>query len=394
MGLKASLKTALFCFFSILGNIFRMCPKQCGRMVFSQSRNRCSGNSRAFFEYCVAHKLDASWLYTTTKQIACLDAAARNYCVPRKSWKGLYLSLTCKVAVISHGAGDFGWLWHIVKHRKVVNVWHGTAIKNTGMLDQKLDDKARARIFKRDSQYWDLVPVSSEVFRYYFSANFRVDLSKVIVTGDPKHDNYLKRRHRKLKLMETTKRNDINILYAPTFRDYQTSSSLFFPFTDFDIGRLISFSDQNPRYKWYLRPHPNDKKSILDCEQLIKSIPKRFLDFSTRVCDDLDSELHMFDLVLSDYSSVYIDCLLGDIPCIFIPFDYDIYCRIRGLSYPYHLISSGQKVNSLNDLLQLLGDWQGLNKMNRDHRSFVRNMFLCHSDGLSCQRLHKAIEML
>lgn len=387
MRLKASLKKAVLGFFFRLREHFLMYPRRPGRIVFSQARNRCSGNSRALFEYCVANNLDASWLYSTTKQIACLDGTAKKHCVPRSSWKGLYLSLTCQVAVISHGGGDFGWLWHIVKHGKIVNVWHGTAIKNTGLTDNKLDDGAHARIVNRDSKYWDMVSVSSEVFRYYFSSSFRVDLSKVVVTGDPKHDNYLKRRRELLKLREAVKQHQINILYAPTFRDWDQSSSLWFPFAGDKLAELQVILQGCPDVKFSLRPHPNDKESTKDAISLEEEFPGRFELLSVDILDDIDERLAEFDAIITDYSSIYMEPLLADVPVIFIAHDIERYESERGLAYPYDLVTPGPKVRGWKELKDAISSAVDGASEYKEQRKFVRDMFFKYQDCNSCERI-------
>lgn len=356
-------------------------PKKNSRVLFAQSNNRYASNSRYLFEYLVEKNVEAFWLYSSKEQLNNIPAQYHLNAIKLRSIKGIYLGLSSKFFVVSHGYGDFNILFKVLNKGYVLNVWHAIMLKHTALLDEGLSENIKNKVVKKWSRYCDAFTTSSDIDRYLTSASHGIDSRKVYASGNPKTDHYINSLHLKNKTLNK------KILYAPTFRDYELKEDLFFPFSDFSIEKLKQYFSKNSQLQIYLRPHPNDKKSVNQAEKLELEFPNNIVHFSQQVCDDIDEVLYQFDTVITDYSSIYIEPLLGDTPCIFVPFDYDCYMETRGLAYDYEMVTPGPKVRSFAEFLEAVEDaLQGAQDW-KIKRKLVTDIFFKYKDANACERI-------
>lgn len=359
-------------------------PKKNGRVLFAQTNDRYASNSRYLFEYLVKNDVEALWLYTSKQQLNNIPTQYHLNAIKLRSLKGIYLGLSSKVFVVSHGYGDFNILFKILNRGYVLNVWHAIMLKHTALLDEGLSVNIKNKVVKKWSRYCDAFTTSSDIDRYLTSASHGIDSRKVHAFGNPKTDYYIN----SIKLKNKTKNNTIKkILYAPTFRDYELKENLFFPFPDFSTESLKEFFIKNSQLQVYLRPHPDDKKSIKQAEQLESEFPSNIVNFSQQTCDDIDEVLYQFDTVITDYSSIYIEPLLADTPCVFVPFDYDRYMETRGLAYDYEMVTPGPKVKNFTEFLEAIENALVGAQEWKVKRSLVTNIFFKYKDANACERI-------
>lgn len=355
-------------------------------IVMSQSKSRYSGNSRWFFEYLVDNNYEVRWLYSDEKQKKYIPEKYHKKVLKRKSFKGLMYVLRSEYFFISYRSGDLGLFWHIGKRNTLTNLWHAIGIKKVALTDEKFDEKASKNHIKNEVKYYSYMIASSDLDRYNTSASQGVDVRNVLVTGTPCSDIYLNKKNKC-----TDKAVEKKILYAPTFRDYEVSFDMFFPFTDFRIEELVEYFSNRPDLILYLRPHPDDISSNKQAMALENKLPKNIVYFSQDVCDDIDEIIYTFDVIITDYSSIYMEPLLYGTPCIFIPIDYDKYTETRGLAYDYNTVTPGPKVNNTQDLFYFIDDALKDAPSHLGHREIVKSMFFKYTDGNSCKRICEEI---
>lgn len=379
--LKKILKLIVFFTIQSLNYLYLKKKKQ---IVFSQARSRYSGNSRYLFEYLADNGYKVFWLYTDDIQKQKIHNKYSKHLIYRKSLKGLIHTIKSRLFVICHGSNDLGLFWHIAKLNTVLNLWHGICIKNIALVDVKSKDLGNEHI-TNETSYYSYMTTSSEIDRYVTSASHGVDIRNVLVTGNPRTDHYV--RNINVKRNSKSEKNDFSVLYAPTYRDYELEIDLFFPFYDYSSDRLATFFLINSNIKIYLRPHPNDIKSNEQAKRLEAEFPKNIIYYSQQVCDDVDEHMHMFDTIITDYSSIYIEPLLADTPCIFVPFDYELYFKTRGLAYNYDLVTPGPKVEDFTRLLNSLKEASKGAVSWKLQREITRSMFFTHKDDRACERI-------
>ena len=362
-------------------------PKKRGSVCFSMKVGLYNGNSKSLFEYIIAKipsNLDPFWLYDDSQVLSSLDPIAKKRMCKRYSTIGVWQFLRADVVVLSHGFGDMGVCARAAKNKKILQLWHGIGIKSMGILDEKSDSKIVERFLRKETKYYDYLIASSDVDRYYSASYMGLDVRKVVVTGLPRNDALFKSDRKR-------KEGKFKILYAPTFRDKPHDlDSLFFPFS-MDFNCAVDWAYAN-NIIFLLRPHPNDTHSIKALKRLEDMNPDVFKDASNHAVPDCMTLLKECNGVVTDYSSVYIDGLLRDIPCVFVDFDRETYLKERGLAYDYDLVTPGPKVREWKDfkagceaMLTGASEYAG-------QRDLVRKLFFKYQDANASQRVTELLE--
>jgi len=356
-------------------------PKNKSIIVFFQSNNRFNDNAKILFEYMLKNtNYQVYWLYENIKH------KEANF-IKRYSLQGLILFLKSKYCFNTHGLGDFGIYRKNIK--KTIQLWHGTPIKMIGQYDKKIHYKELVRI-KKESECYDLFIVGSEIEQHFISSSMFLKKNICLISGLPRNDYLLSGSHKRNDFLDSFKNKKI-ILYAPTFRDFKETK--LFPFKDFDIINITEFLIEK-NSTLLVRPHPSDKDNF----ELVKKLSiesKGLLQLaSNEEVQDTNDLLPFVDVVITDYSSIYIDLLLKDIPPIFIPYDLEDYEKVRGLAYDYELVTPGPKVFTQKEFEGAIDDALNGAEQYKEQRKFVKRMFHKYDDGQACKRIIEAMEKL
>lgn len=130
------------------------------------------------------------------------------------------------------------------------------------------------------------------------------------------------------------------ILYTPTHRDYERST--------FDIKRsILGFDVNKEKFEKFLREnellivcklHPDQNASIVGVD-----LPKGVVNFKGNDTFGLIELMKASDMLMTDYTSTYVDYLLLNKPVLFNLYDYELYEKTRGLAfYPFERICAGE----------------------------------------------------
>ncbi len=375
----------------VIGYIFKLLdyliPKKKNLIFFSMANGAYSDNSKALFEYIIKHKRDeiiAIWLTEKKNKLK-----HPNICY---LWtlKGIWIALRGNVFITSNGLRDIRVGLYFSKRTKVVNLWHAITFKNIGLLDIKIDEKEKRNITKESEKY-ALFIASSHIDALSFRKCFNLHMGKIVVTGIPRNDIFFNSNyHCSDKFISSIKfsRSGKIILYAPTFRDFDKTQ--FFPFNDFDPSQLAYFLNDKNAFL-FIRPHQNDYPNKKILEELISQYGDHFVLACNDRFPDVAEILPLVDVVITDYSSIFIDLLLKDCPPIFVPYDIKEYERERGLLYDYTSVTPGPKVNSFSEFIPSLDEALNGAAIYKDERMRVKNIFHEYDDGKSCERICKHI---
>lgn len=156
------------------------------------------------------------------------------------------------------------------------------------------------------------------------------------------------------KWIDSLKKTDKTrvILYAPTFRDYESNSDLEERsiwgqgYDDEEIRQFLMEKDAIVIAK--LHAMQNEKVLSTASDKSIFLYQPNF-DFSFY-------ELMRFsDVLITDYSSIGYDWLFMDRPIIYNLWDLDVYRRERGLAYePYEKVCGGEIVTNMRGLMSAI----------------------------------------
>ncbi|MDC7287675.1 CDP-glycerol glycerophosphotransferase family protein [Blautia schinkii] len=306
-------------------------------------------NSRYLFEY-VKDNLPQITPYFVMNDDKMREELGRkygqNYFIETNTKQGVQKVLKAGVWFTSAGLPVYGT--HLKKDRIIVNLWHGVPLKQIALSDPNLKKAARIYFHKIFTENYTYILTTSSTLVPVMAKSFDVPESMVRVWGQPRNDRIFMPNDRE-KTLEAIygklPEYDKAVLYAPTYRD--GGATKLFPFPDYDKTSLNEFLEKE-KILLFLRTHISEKTAA--GEYLSERI--RFL--GNEEAEDATDILNVFDLLVTDYSSIYIDYLLTEKPLIFLPYDKEEYLAERGMNFDYEKVTPGPKPATQKEFLELL----------------------------------------
>ena len=106
---------------------------------------------------------------------------------------------------------------------------------------------------------------------------------------------------------------------------------------------------------------------------------------------DIYPFLSNFDILLTDYSSIYFDFLILNRSIIFTPFDFQEYSKLNGFYYDYDSVTPGPKAKDWDDVINHIQDiLHGIDKY-KEKRSMINRNFNKYQDGENSERVFQEI---
>jgi CDP-glycerol glycerophosphotransferase (TagB/SpsB family) len=277
--------------------------------------------------------------------------------IDRTTIKGMWTILRAKVAFFSCFVSEVSF-W-LTSGAKAVNLWHGLPlkkiefdIKSGEYADKYSPDFSFHKLgwllfnpvsFRRPDMMFSPAPVFTPIFK----RAFRVENGTIVESGSPRTDlffdksipsNYLNTYP---EIIKTKKGNFKTFLYMPTFRDVGGD---FFADAGFDFDVLNNkMAEINGVF--YIKAHPNAGLDDfnLDHYENIKVVPSSV--------DPYPLMVHV-DVLITDYSSIYIDFLLLNKPIVFFAFDLSHYLlTCRDMYFEYEDVTPGKRAINFKQLL-------------------------------------------
>lgn len=201
-----------------------------------------------------------------------------------------------------------------------VNTWHGVPLKRIyGEENEKQKEKG-----KRKPEKFDLICSQSTYDQEIFARIFQLDKNDVIISDLPRNDCLLKYSDTALDSIRRSlgiPKDKKIILYMPTYREYERDSSnacLFLPPVDFKFWKE-KLGDQ---YVLLFRAHYLVVKSMeIENDEFIKDVSNY---------PQLSDLYAVSDILISDYSSAFIDYAILERPEFCFAYDYEQYKEKRG----------------------------------------------------------------
>ena len=241
-----------------------------------------------------------------------------------------------------------------------VNLWHGASPKKKGYL---LDLKNFA---PQDEDYYnkmhataDYVVVPSEFSRMVFSSAFDINYQRTVSLGYCR-DDYLTQSNgkellKKITNIDVDKYNKI-ICYLPTFRtglnrkdSYDFWHTNLLDLEEYDENDLYKYLEDN-NYLLLIKKHPSEEAKIdIKASKNVYILEEEvFNDNLITIYEILNS----VDLLIADYSSVYVEYLILDKPVVFLHKNLRDYTDNRGIILnDINFWSPGPQVEKIDDLI-------------------------------------------
>lgn len=367
----------------IFGLISLLVKKDPNIWVFgSWFGRRYSDNSRYLFEYIVSNHPEIKAIWLTDDDYIYFKLKSEGRMVFKK--KSLRAYVYClKASVTIYVQSNYVDCLPYLNNKKVhkVQLWHGIPLKKIGYDNNLLKENNLLKFFKGligfPVEKNDLVIACSNEDANNFKTAFNGELVKI--TGYPRNDCIV-------NLFENNrcKRNYLNVLYMPTFRNEIGSKiDLLFPY-----GFKPDELDDDICLK--IKMHPVNLPSSDLLEKL-----KKYKNIVVLGDEDAVEVLKEVDILITDFSSVYFDFLLTERPIIFSPFGFDEYLKKdRELYYDYESITPGPKCKNWDEVFLWVKKFKENKNYFAEERKFMKDRFHYFQDEFSSLRVFKEIKKL
>ena len=316
-------------------------------VLFSSNDGYC-GNAKAMYEYmlknCPEYRL--LWAVHSKKEIQMLKAN-KIKCYYSFSIPGIIAILRAKYLLTTHlefsrFKAFFG--------QKYINLWHGMLIKKLGYMDP---GERQLWNYKFTWKSCDIVSVPSGFYGQILSAQTGIDYTKCKITGFARNDylfNSDGKKNLKILFPDIAGFKKV-ILYCPTFRTVlkrtiKRTDSIYD--IEFFINKYFK-KDMDSFFKEHkicclIKLHPFEEE-IIDGKNFGKSIKIVTNEILKEKGLSLEEILNGIDLLITDYSSIYIDYLLLGRPIMFVADDVEEYKKRRGIIFDdYDFVICGPKI--------------------------------------------------
>nr|WP_282446246.1 CDP-glycerol glycerophosphotransferase family protein [Paenibacillus silvae] len=287
-----------------------------------------------------------------------------------------------------------------------VELWHGFGPKTARVMEQK------NRTFRNSLEHQYLhfkemnaIASFSPFCSYMVNGGFLASGHVYHVTGMPRNDVLLKGKKTFDFILDQDFSSKKIVFYAPTWREqiynleksdgYKNWSNVF-GFFDFNKRIFENFLVNN-NIVLIIKLHPFEEKMFSSkVDELIGE--NMYLLTNTKLEEknvQLYELLGSTDMLMTDYSSIYIDYLLLNKPIVFIPPDLKDYEDSRGLWLsPFDFWSPGPKTYNQEDLqVQMLYSLKD-NEYYLRERNEVTNLIHYYKDASSSERVWEMIDRL
>lgn len=363
-------------------------PKKRGTVLLGAGLGKAfTGNPKYLFLHLHATAPRRVTWITKSSEVAARLAAAGLPVVSAHSLAGFWRILRSEYLVIESGtaAGIGG---HDIAYERlflgwfnVVQTWHGSPLKRI-CLDALRDRKRSSwleRLFyllhRQELRGLRCIIALSDADARILGGAF--DNERVQILGYPKNDPLVGDPGR-WGLRPRWRRYDKVIVYAPTFRDHPRPRRPFSPRFIAALGAELA------RRNWCLLI----KRHAFDRSLELPASSQNIFDVSAE-SEDIQELLVEADLLVTDYSSVFIDYLLRERPIIFYFYDLPEYLeRSRQMYYdlPAELWPIAQEEQQLLELILTHAVWSETSGYRR-RLGELRRRFHRHTDGNAAERL-------
>lgn len=328
-----------------------------------------SGNPKALYEYIISNynnNVNTFWVFYSEDIIEILEQHNKkiNF-VLYKSQE--YNDLIHKIDIIFDTNGFL--ISEKKDHQIYVNLWHGASPKKKGYLLNKENFAPQDETYYKNMHLnTDYVIVPSEFSRLVFSSVFDINIQRVIPLGYCR-DDYISNSNGK-KILKDYFNIDVEnytkvLCYLPTFRvgcnrkdSYDFWENNLLDLEKYDENELYKFLEDN-NYLLLIKKHPAEesKLTIPNSKNIIILEENKLTSNLISIYEILNA----VDLLIADYSSVYVEYLLLTRPVAFLHKNLDDYNKNRGIILNnIDFWSPGPQINTIDlfkkEISQLIQD--------------------------------------
>jgi len=370
----------------ILFNLSKLSPRDNNIWVFGTGKNP-NESQKYLYNYIVENypEIRPIWIVKRRKHLEYTKKIGKEVYYHR-SLKAIKYMLKAKVFITCYGPDGFG-IFHLYGGAILAELFHYTNFKLA-----KFD--YRKRRFHKLKKFIEILKgdrvnigfVSSENDKKQMRSGYEELIGELVITGKPKNDILFKKVNRQKLIKEWTNR-DIEfskiISYLPSHRMGNEESDievLMYLRPDWDEKRMEGILEENNAIL-LIKKHPSWEME----NKFLNKKSNRIIFLPTII--DTQDILRISDILITDYSTVFIDYLLLNRPIIFTPFDLEHFKKVRGFYYEYETITPGPKVVTFDDLTKAILEYLKNPNKDSDLRLSVQKIFHKYIDDRSCERV-------
>ncbi len=314
-----------------------------------------SDNTKYYFLHC--HRIENSTYFITQnkKTYNSLKATGFDKVLFYPTIKSVSILLRAEYLIVDNFKWGKNLKYYFLFNAKKIQLWHGIGSKRIGLDNPRFkNSRYKSFIYLKGLltgtiPFYEFIISTSE----YYSENLYKEAFKykeILNLGQPRNDIFF-RKIESLDMINVDanihknairRKNagDFIVIYTPTFRD--TGGNIL---TDkvLDFLRLDKFCQENKIFL-IIKQHPFSAEfDISNCDNIV--IYHKLMDIYPIMA--------LSDLMITDYSSMYLDFVLMDKPIVFFIYDYEKYIKIdRSLRSDFLEITPGSKCYNQNELEQ------------------------------------------
>jgi CDP-glycerol glycerophosphotransferase (TagB/SpsB family) len=343
-------------------------------------------NAKYMFLYLVHEKpeVDAMWLTTDRETARALaeDGYPATYAY---SFRGIVYLLRARFVLVTRALSDIG-PWGSVYPTTTVLLGHGIPIMESTYEDDWWTHFKQKWTIKNFSKF----VVTSEDYpkqAYERTNYYALDQTKLLVTNYPRTDLFFEENH----VPDVDGSIDVSALnslpsrsfvtYLPTRRKYETENPLLD--NKEALERMDKFMTSLDAHL-IVKLHPSDRRDATfaaTCNRI--SVVSKDVDIYPLLRDT--------DVLITDFSSVYLDYLLLDRPIVFFPYDFDRFSDSRRMIFKYDEVTPGPKAGDIEELQEALRQSLSDPDLYATERETIRSAFYQDESWNAAERIFKHV---
>ena len=275
--------------------------------------------------------------------------------------------------------------YFIKKEEQVyINTWHGTPLKSMGF--DMVDGNSGSANTIRNFLHADYLLSANEIMTNMYLKSYKLEEvlpGKILEEGYPRNDFLFNTdKQSEIKLLESygisVDKNKKIVLFAPTWRESENGKAEINPDELLETKKLLEDQINTEEYQILIKPHQYVYNQLKDLEEY-----KGLLVPATIDANELMS---IVDILISDYSSIFLDFMALDKPVLFYIPDLETYKERRGLDIrPEDL--PGPSSDDLMDIAAAINDIENVKDKYQKVYQEMKERVCGHDDGHVSERI-------
>lgn len=270
-------------------------------------------NSMYMFEYMNTNhpEIDSIWMTDDLKAKSLVVGKGYKACL-NSTLAGKILQLRAGVAVYSHGLIDFG-TFPLLGGSELVAVWHGMGFKkiyNGKFSGKKLKlKKTLDHLFSWTRR--TMTPVTSQYSKKWANEMFTLNCDEIVITGQPRNDAFKRADKEKIMNAINVDKDKRTIIFMPTYRMPSLGpKAMENIIMDLYNSKGLNEALEKTNSVFLAKLHPlTPHIDIADRDNF------RILDYAA--VESNQELMGVCDVLVTDYSSCFVDYALLERPIIF-----------------------------------------------------------------------------